>query len=108
MYLIIDKVIVHIKEKNGSKCLVFYSTDENKKILKKYTELWDGIENKIMPINGGKEGEYGKDFVKIKFDVLTLNKLLKLQMLTIVVRFVFEENGKFYPQIYLDECLYEV
>ena len=61
-----------------------------------------------MPINGGKGGEYGKDFVKIKFDVLALNKLLKLQMLTIVVRFVFEENGKFYPQIYLDECLYEV
>ena len=97
-----------LKKKNRSKCLVFYSTDENKKVLKKYTELWNGIENKIMAINGGKEGEYGKDFMKIRFDVLTLNKLLKLQILTIVLRFVFEENGKFYPQIYLDECLYEV
>ena len=28
-------------------------------------------------------------------------------MLTIVVRSVFEEDGKFYPQIYLDEYLYE-
>ena len=32
-----------------------------------------------------------------------LNKLLKLQMLKIVVRSVFKENGKFYPHIYLDE-----
>ena len=42
MYLIIDKVIVHVKEKNGSKCLVFYSTDENKKVLKIHRTLgWD-------------------------------------------------------------------
>ena len=30
-------------------------------------------------------------------------------MLTIVVRsFVFKEDGKFYPQIYLDECLHDL
>ena len=49
--------------------------------------------------------------MKIKFDIdddMPLNKLLKMHMLTIVVRFVFEEDGKFYPQIYLDECLYEL
>ena len=56
-----------------------------------------------------KKGGYGKDLMKIKFDTdddLPLNKPLKLLMLTIVVRSVFEEYGKFYPQIYLDECLY--
>ena len=49
--------------------------------------------------------------MKIKFDIdddMPLNKLLKMHMMTIVVRFVFEEDGKFYPQIYLDECLYEL
>ena len=59
----------------------------------------------------GKKGDYGKDFMKIKFDIdddLPLNKLLKLHMLTIVVRSVFEEDGKFYPQIYLDKCLYKL
>ena len=29
-------------------------------------------------------------------------------MLTIIVRFAFEEDGKYYPQVFLDECLYEV
>ena len=26
----------------------------------------------------------------------------------IIVRFLFEEDGKFYQQIHLDECLYEL
>ena len=111
LYLIIGKVDRYIEEKNESKYLVFDSTDENKEVLEKYTELWDGIKNEIETINGGKKGEYGKDFMKIKFDTddnLPLNKPLKLPMLTVIVRSVFEEDGKLYPQIYLDECLYEL
>ena len=52
----------------------------------------------IKTINLGKEGEYKKDFMKIKFssdDNLPLGKILKLFMLTIVVRSVFEEDGKY-------------
>ena len=97
--------------KNGSKYLVFDSTDENKEVLKKYTELWDRSKNEFKTINGGKKGGYGKDFMKIKFntdDNLPLNKPLKLHLLTIIVRCIFEEDGKFYPQLYLDDCLYEV
>ena len=41
-------------------------------------------------------------------DNLPLNKMLKLHMLTWIVRSVFEEDGKYYPQVILDECLYEV
>ena len=111
LYLIIGKVYGHIKENNETKYLVFYSTDENKEVLKKYTELWDGIKNEIETINGGKKGEYGKDFMKIKFntdDNLPLNKPLKLHLLTIIVRCIFEEDGKFYPQLYLEDCLYEL
>ena len=47
--------------------------------------------------------------MKIKFnsdDDLPLNKILKFHMLTILVRSVFEEDGKYYSQIFLDECLY--
>ena len=55
MYLIISKVDGFIEEKNGSKYLVFDSTDENKEVLKKYTELWDEITNKIETVNGGKK-----------------------------------------------------
>ena len=112
LYLIIGKVDGHIKcEKNGSKYLVFDSTDENKEVLKKYTELWNGIKNEIETINGGKKSKYGEDSMKIKFDTddnFPLNKQLKLHMLTIIVRSVFEEDGKFYQQLYLDDFLYKL
>ena len=49
--------------------------------------------------------------MKIKFnsdDNLPLNKTLKLHDMTIVIRSVFVEHGKFYSQVYLDGCLYEL
>ena len=55
LYLIIGKVDGHIEQKNGCKYLVFDSMDKNKEVLKKYTELWNGIKNEIETINGGKK-----------------------------------------------------
>ena len=52
-----------------------------RKAEKYYTEHCDGIKNEIKTINSGKEDEYGKDFMKIKFDTddnLPLRKPLKL------------------------------
>ena len=84
---------------------------KNKKVLEKYTNLWDKIRYHIQTINAGKSREYGKDYMKIKFDSdedLPLNKQLKFLSITIIVRSFFEEDGKYYPQVFLDECLYEV
>ena len=52
----------------------------------------------IEMVNGGKKIEYGKNFQKIRFesdDDLPLNKPIKLRLLTIVIRSVFCEDGKF-------------
>ena len=41
--------------------------------------------------------------MKIKFisdDNLPLNKMLKLHMLTVIVRSVFEKDGKYYPKFF--------
>ena len=49
--------------------------------------------------------------MKIKFnsdDDFPLNKLLKFRIMTITIRHVFEENGKLYPQAFLDDTLYEL
>ena len=75
------------------------SVHENKAILKKYADVWDGIKSEIKAINGGKENAYGKDYMKIKFnfdDGLPLHKPRKLHAVTIIVRSVFEEGGKLY------------
>ena len=53
--------------------------------------------------------DYEKDYMKIKFnsgDDLPLNKSLKFTLMTIIC--VFEENGKLYPRVFLDDTLYEL
>ena len=69
----------------------------------KYTELWDKIIYLIKTINEDKADEYEKDFMKIKFnsgDNLPLNKVLKLHNLKVIIRSVFEEDSKYYPQVF--------
>ena len=41
-------------------------------------------------------------------DKLPLNKQLKFLIVTIVIRSAFEKDGKYYPQAFLDDCLYEI
>ena len=39
---------------------------------------------------------------------MPLNKPIKLRLLTIIIRSVFSEDGKFYPQLFIDDALYEL
>ena len=99
-----------LKKKNGNKYLIFDSVDANKKLLKKYNDIWNGIKNKIKEVSDG-ECHYEKDYMKIKFnsdDNLPLNKTLKFRLMTITIRSVFSESGKFYPQLFLHDTLYEL
>ena len=110
LYLRIDDDRRYIKEKNGNKYLIFDSVNESKEVLKKYFGIWNGVKNKIKAINGD-ECDYGKDYMKIKFnsdDDLPLNKLLKFHIMAIIIRCAFSEDGKLYPQLFLDNTLYEL
>ena len=103
-YLIISKADEYIKENNRNKYLVFASTDGNKLALAKLTKLWDEIKYLIETINEGKKGEHEENFIKIKFhsdNNLPLNKMLKLHLLTVNVRSVFEEYGQYYAHVLL-------
>ena len=60
----INEMIGHFEEKNENKYLVLDEIDENKEVLEKYKELWEGIKKEIGTINGGKKIEYEKDFKK--------------------------------------------
>ena len=88
LHLIIANAIGYIEEKGVNKYLFFDSTDENKELLKKYSDVWNGIKNKIKEVNDS-EYDYEKDYMKIKFnsdDNLPLNKPLKFHNMTITIR----------------------
>ena len=110
LYLRIDHASGYTEEKNGNKYLIFNSDHQSKKVLKKYFGIWNGIKNKVKVINGD-ECDYGKDYMKIKFnsdDDLPLNKLLKFRLATIIIRCVFSEDGKLYQRLFLDDTFYEL
>ena len=90
--------------------MVFALTDKSKETLENYTEFWDGIKDQIELISGNKPIEYKKYFMKIKFesdDDLTLGKMLNILVCVIIVKSVFEESNKYYPQVFLNECFYK-
>ena len=93
-----------------NKYLVFDSTDENKELLKKYNDVFNGIRDKIKEINNN-ECDHEKDYMKIQFnsdDDSPLNKSLKFSLMTITIRHVFEEDAKLFPQVFLDDTLYKL
>ena len=112
LYLVIGEIDEFIENsfENGSKYLNIALTDSNNEVLKKYAEVWRGIKDQIEKIIGSV-GEYEKDYMNIKFDSddnLPLNIVLKFCVLTIVIRSIFGKDGKYYPQIFLDNSLYEI
>ena len=109
LYLGITHANGYIEEINENKYLVFDSIDENKELLKKHN-VFNGIMGKIKEVSSD-ECDYEKDYMKIKFnsdDNLPLNKPLKFHNMTITIRSVFKEDGKLYPQVFLDDTLYEL
>ena len=113
LYLIFNNVDVYIEynpteDDSETKYLVFASTD--KEALENYTELWDEAKDQIKIISGHNPIEYGKNFIKARFesnDDLPLCKLLNNPVCIIVVKSVFQRDSNYYPQVLLYECLYE-
>ena len=68
MYLLVYHVSGYIEQKDGNKYFNFDdSVNENKELLKKHADVWDGIKNEIKSINGSKENDYVQDYMIIKF-----------------------------------------
>ena len=71
--------------------------------------MWIKIGDLIRSITKNLN-DYDEKYIKIKFDSdenLPLNKIIKISIVAIAVRTVFQENNKYYPQVSLDECLYK-
>ena len=110
LYLRIDNANGYIEEINEDKYLVFDVTYENKELLKRYDDVFNGIMGKIRKLDDDWL-EYAKDYTKIKFnsdDNLPLNKPLKFYQMTITIRCVISEDNKLYPQVFLDGALYSL
>ena len=55
LHLLVNHASRYIEEENGNKYLILDFTNENKDLLKKYSDVWNGIKNEIKTINDGKK-----------------------------------------------------
>ena len=99
----------YFEEINKSKNLTLVLTNESKEKIKKYEELWSKISNSIRSVTKNSD-DYDEKYMKIKFNlkIKSLNKTIEIPSMIIVVRAVFHENNKYYPQVFLDEYLYKL
>ena len=110
LYLIINKVFCIVEEgENGVKYL---KIEKNycDPVINKWNHVFDSIKYHITKISN-EEVNFNDGFIKIKFisdDSLRLNKLIYLPTLTVVIRCVFKKGDLFYPQVYLDDALYQL
>ena len=115
LYFIINRLIGYIEEIEGSsdKYLVVASSVRNKNIISASDTIWKSIENKIEDIINPYPEHYPnikiKDYNKFRFNSdidLPLNTIIEFRSLVINISSVIEKNNEYYPEIYLDECLY--
>ena len=110
MYLIINKVFYIVEEgENGVKYLKI-EKNHCDSVINKWNQGFDSIKYHIKKISN-KEVNFNDGFNKIKFisdDSLRLNKLIYFPTLTVVIRFVFKQGDLFYPQVYLNDALYQL
>ena len=78
-------------------------------VLRKFANIWKSISAKIEDTGGIVQ--YDKDYMPIKFesnDNLPTDNIVNMHQVTIIIRSFFPQNGKFYPQLFLDDALYEL
>ena len=106
LHFVVDRLIGYIEEIEGSsdKCLVIASSVRNKKnIISVLDIVWTSIEDKINP------SIKIKDYNKLRFNSdidLPLNPKTEFRSLVINISCVIEKDNEYYPEIYLDKCLY--
>ena len=79
-------------------------------VLRNFANFWKSIRAKTEENTNGIV-QYDKDYMKIKFeshDNLPTDNIVNIHQVTIIIRSVFAQNGEFYPQLYLDDALYEL
>ena len=117
LYLIVRNLVGHIEKIEGSSDRYLVVDESNKKVINVFDKLWKFIKDEINrlikkndKITFGNANNKINEYNKLRFssDVdLPLNTLIEFHSLTIVINCVIEKGNKYYPQIYLDECLYK-
>ena len=109
LHLILKDVKCTVEKIKGSSDRYLVIDLSNKDVLNVFDNMFNFISNKINKIDGDDKNVYGYIRLKFNSDVdLPLDKLIKFHTLTVIVACVIHKGDKFYPEIYVDEGIYEL
>ena len=94
------------KGKDDAWYLVISDKDD---VYEKLVDIFESIKNKITEKTWDAL-EYDKDYMKIKFEsnnIFPTDKDVNIHIATIIIRAIFAKDGKYYPQLFLDDGLYK-
>ena len=94
------------KCKDDAWYLVISNKDD---VYKKLVDIFESINNKITEKTWDVV-EYDNDYMKIRFEsnnIFPTDKDKSIHVATIVIRAIFAKDGKYYPQLFLDDGLYK-
>ena len=107
LYLIVKRLLGCIEKIEGSSDTYLVVDENNKGVINVFDKLWKFIKDEIT---FGKVDNQISEYNKLRFSSnvdLPLGTLIEFHMLTIVINCVIEIGNKYYPDIYLDECLHK-
>ena len=117
LYLIIRSLVGLIEKIEGSSDRYLVVVESNKKVINVFDKLWKFIKDEINrlikrndKITFGNVNNKISEYNKLRFSSnvdLPLNTLIEFHSLTIVINCLIQKGNKYYPEIYLDECLYK-
>ena len=117
LYLIVKNLVGRLEKIEGSSDRYLVVDEGNKEVISVFDKLWKFIEDEINmlmkrndKITFGNADNKISEYNKLRFSSnvdLSLDTLIEFHTLAIVINCVIEKGNKYYPEIYLDECLYE-
>ena len=106
LYFVINRLFGFIEEIKGLSDKYFVVSMGNEKIINIFDELWKFVENKITSNNSSNKIE-GYNKLRFNSDLyLPTDTLIEFCALVINISCIIEKDNEYYPEIYLDECLY--
>ena len=103
LYLIIKILLENVEKIDGSSDRYLVVDKSNIEVINVFNTLREYIEDKIIL---DKIDEFDK--IRISSDIdLPLDTLIRFKILTIIIKCIIKKDDKYYPEIYLDECLYD-
>ena len=102
LYLNVKSLLGIVEKINGSSDRYLVIDESNIEVINIFNTIKEYSKDKI---NTSKID--GFDKMKFSSDIdLPLGKLIEFKVLTIIIKCINKKNDKYYPEIYLDECLY--